>query len=74
MLTLTLILISNYNFYFKFNENPGENPHIADVAVIEGKTHIWLTWRLLSTVSINERANQSGFSTLSVNGIKIRRL
>ena len=51
-----------------------ENPNIADVAVIEGtsrgKTHISLTWRLLSTVSMNERANQSGFSTLSVNGIK----
>ena len=36
----------------------------------QGKLNISLTWRLLSAVSMNERANQSGFSTLSVNGIK----
>ena len=36
----------------------------------QGKLNISLTWRLLSAVSTNERANQSGFSTLSVNGIK----
>ena len=36
----------------------------------QGKLNISLTWRLLNAVSMNERANQSGFSTLSANGIK----
>ena len=36
----------------------------------QGELNISLTCRLLSAVSLNERANQSGFSTLSVNCIK----
>ena len=38
----------------------------------QGKLNISLTWRLLreQIVAVIERANQSGFSTLSVNGIK----
>ena len=60
---------------FNWNENPGEKPSCrwrgGYWGNIQGeKIHISLTWRLLSTVSMNERANQSGFSTLSVTGIK----